>query len=75
MFRLRTEPGLDERGAEPDPAPEPEADRHRHPSDGRRYRAQRFLVKEMHGRSEFKHLKTELRALLRKEVTAAGRGA
>lgn len=43
-------------------------------SDGRRYRVHQFLIKDIDGRYELKHFETELRALLRDEVTAAVRG-
>jgi SAM-dependent methyltransferase len=44
-------------------------------SDGHRYRAHQFLIKEIDGRYELKHLETEHRALLRDEMMAAVRGA
>jgi SAM-dependent methyltransferase len=44
-------------------------------SDGRRYRIHQFLIKETDGSYEVKHFQTELRALLRDDVTAALRGA
>ncbi len=44
-------------------------------SDGRSYRNHQFLIKESDGRYELKHFETELRALLRDEMTAAVCGA
>jgi len=44
-------------------------------SNGRRYRAHQFLIKENDGGYELKHFETEHRALLRDEVMAAVRGA
>ncbi len=44
-------------------------------NDGRRYRVHQFLIKEIDGRYELNHFETELRALLRDEVTAAVRDA
>ncbi len=44
-------------------------------SDGRSYRVHQFLIKETDGHYELKHFETELRALLRDDVTAAVEGA
>jgi len=43
--------------------------------DGRHYRNNQFLIKEIDGRYEVKHFETELRALLHDEVIAAVREA
>ena len=43
--------------------------------DGRRYKMNQFLIREIDGRYDFKHFHTELRALRRIEVMAAVREA
>ena len=44
-------------------------------SDGRRYRAHQFLIREIDGGYDLKHFETEHRALLRGEMTVALLGA
>jgi len=43
--------------------------------DGRRYKMNQFLIREINGRYDFKHFHTELRALQRDEILAAVRNA